>query len=204
MKKWFKNILYLFIVLLILVLYFPLVNLLTPKPNYDPTMYNLLLAERDSLKTRLESLTNLNYDAYNYTYGKVILRELYNFTEEILIKTSKEVQEGDIVVNKEGVIGIISHYNYHLATVLLLTNKNTALSIKINGLYGKLKFKNNLIIEDIPKDKINIGDPIYTSGLTKYPEGLLIGKVSKIAKYIEVSTQALTNIQEVIILEGEK
>ncbi len=204
MKTWVKNISLILISIIILMLYFPLVSLLTPKEDCDKTKYNILLAERDSLKAYLESLTNLNYNAYNYTYGKVVLRELYNFTEQLTIKTSKEVNKGSLVVNENGVIGIISHTNKDIAMVELLTNKNTALSIKINGLYGKLKFKNNLIIEDIPKEKVNVGDEVYTSGLTSYPEGLLIGKVNKIGKFIEIESEALTNIKWVIVLEGER
>ena len=197
MKSWIKDT-------IILIGYFPLVSLLTPREDYDKTKYNILVAERNSLKAYLESLTNLDYDAYNYTYGKVVLRELYNFTEQLTIKTSKEVNKGSLVVNENGVVGVISNANKDIATVELLTNKNTALSIKINGLYGKLKFKNNLIVEDIPKEKVTIGDEVYTSGLTNYPEGLLIGKVSKIGKFIEIESEALTNIKGVVVLEGEK
>lgn len=204
LKLWVKNSLYIIVVIILLLGYFPLVSLLTSKPKYDETIYNIVVAERNSLKKELEGITNLSYDAYNYVYGKVILRELYNFTEEIIIKTSKEVEEGSIVVNDKGVVGVVSHINKKTATVSLLTNQDTALSVKINGLYGKLKFKNKLIVEDIGKEEINIGDEVYTSGLTKYPEGLLVGRVSKIGKYIEVESDALENITGVVVLEGEK
>ena len=191
-------------VIILLLGYFPLVSLLTSKPNYNETIYNIVVAERDSLKKELESFTKLEYDAYNYVYGKVILRELYNFTEEIIIKTSKEVEEGSVVVNDKGVVGVISDIFGRTAKVSLLTNENTALSVKINGLYGKLKFKNKLIVEDIVKEDIKVGDEVYTSGLTKYPEGLLVGRVSKIGKYMEIESNSLTNITGVVVLEGEK
>ena len=203
MKPWVKKVLLGGIVLIILGLYFPVVNLLTFKSNYDETKYNILLAERDSLKKDLESLTNLAYDAYDYVYGKVVLREMYNFTEELVIKTDQDIVDNMIVVNNEGVVGITYQAKNKKALVKLLTNKDTSLSIKINDLYGKLSYKDKLIVEDIAKDKIKVGDKVYTSGLTKYPGGLLIGTVSKITKYIEVESPALTNISSVLVLKGE-
>ncbi len=204
MKPQVKKIILLLVCFLILISYFPLVNLLTLDNHYDETKYNLLIAERDSLKESLENITNLNYDAYNYVYGKVVLREMYNFTEELVIRTNDKIKPGNLVVNNNGVVGVIEKVNGKTSLVKLLTNKDTSLSIIINDSYGKLTFNGQLIIEDIPKDKVNIGDEVYTSGLTKYPKGLLIGKVTNIGKYIEIESSSLTNIRDVLILKGEE
>ena len=204
MKPQVKKIILLLVCFLILISYFPLVNLLTLDNHYDETKYNILRAERDSLKESLENITSLNYDAYNYVYGKVVLREMYNFTEELVIKTNDKVKPGNLVVNNNGVVGVIEKVNRKTSLVKLLTNKDTSLSIIINDSYGKLTFNGHLIIEDIPKDKVNIGDEVYTSGLTKYPKGLLIGKVTNIGKYIEIESSSLTNIRDVLILKGEE
>ena len=66
--------------------------------------------------------------------------------------------------------------------VILLTNNKTSLSVKINNSYGILSAKDSkLYVKNIKSNqKINIGDKIYTSGLTNTPENIYIGEVKNI------------------------
>ena len=94
------------------------------------------------------------------------------------------LKKGDIVINDQGLIGIISHVQENSSEVSLITNKDLNISVKVGESYGilyskdhKLKIK-NMKIAGIIKE----GDEVVTSGLTSIPEGIKIGKVTNIEK----------------------
>ena len=201
MKSWVKISLGIIIIVLLLYGYYPVMDMLILDKEIDEKIeFNIIKSERDSLKEELVKLTNLDYDDYNYVYGKVILRELYNFSEEIVIKTSEEVKAGWIVVNEDGVVGIISKVVDDIAYVDLVTSKKTSLSVIVNNEYGKVSYNNGLKLENINKNNVKVGDIIYTSGLTKYPKGLVIGVVSKIDKDIKV-TSNVNDLYHVLVIK---
>ena len=119
-------------------------------------------------------------------YSKKISHDIYEFYDKIVISkgSNDNIKKGNIVINENGLIGIISKVNKNSSEVKLITNSDTSISVKINNSYGILKSKDNkLYVENIKLDKkINIGDKVYTSGLTSIPEGIIIGTVSKVNK----------------------
>ncbi len=143
------------------------------KDSYYEQVYNELL----------ESL-NIDLPQYNITYSKVITRDIYNFFDKITITKPKNInyQKGSLVVNNQGLIGIINKTKKNSSEVILLTNNKTSLSVKINNSYGILSAKDSkLYVKNIKSNqKINIGDKIYTSGLTNTPENIYIGEVKNI------------------------
>jgi len=131
-------------------------------------------------------IMNINKENWNVTYSKVIKREIYEFFDKITIdKGSKNnIKKGDIIVNENGLIGIVSKTSPNTSEVALITNKSTNLSVKINQSYGILSAKDNqLFVKNMKiEGEIKEGDEVVTSGLTNVPEGIKIGRVSKVNK----------------------
>jgi len=134
---------------------------------------------QDLLKiTRLEPLN------YKLIYSKILNRNMYQFYDKITIDTGSKgnVAKGDLVINEKGVIGIIETSDNNSSEVMLLTNKDINMSVKIKNAYGILTSSNNeVLIRNIKlNEEINVGDEIYTSGLTSIPADILIGTVSEV------------------------
>lgn len=162
----------------------------------------------------MQQLLDINYRDYNTIYSRVVLRDIYAFYEKIIINkgSSDGIKKQDLVINEKGVIGVISKVAKNSSEVLLLTNSNISLSVKINDSYGMLtSYDEKIIVKNIKLDKeIKIGDLVYTSGLTNIPGDILIGKVSTTNKddleleyIIDVeSISHLQNINYVAVISG--
>ena len=126
----------------------------------------------------------INNTDYNIVYSKIILRDIYQFYDEITIGKgiSDGVKEQDLVVNELGAVGVIKEANQHSSIVSLLTNSSIELSVRINNSYGILCSKDHkIIVKNIKLDQeIKEGDQVYTSGLTNIPGDILVGSVKKI------------------------
>ncbi len=132
----------------------------------------------------MQDLLKIDHYDYDIIYSKVITHNIYKFYEEITIgKGSRDgLKPQDLVINELGLVGIIKEVKKNTSTVELLTNPNTNLSVKINDSYGILTSRDNqIIVQNIKLDQdINIGDKVYTSGLTKTVANIFIGTVKSI------------------------
>lgn len=132
----------------------------------------------------MQKLLQINSTDYNIVYSKIILRDIYQFYDEITIGKgiSDGVKEQDLVVNELGAVGVIKEANQHSSIVSLLTNSSIELSVRINNSYGILCSKDHkIIVKNIKLDQeIKEGDQVYTSGLTNIPGDILVGSVKKI------------------------
>ncbi len=163
---------------------------------------------------KMQQLLDINVGDYDIIYSKIILRDIYAFYEKIVISKGSNdgVKKQDLVVNELGVIGVVNNVYKNSCEVILLTNSLMQLSVKINDSYGILTSDDKqIIVKNIKLDKkINVGDLVYTSGLTNIPENFLIGKVKDIKEdklgleyIIEVdSISNLQNINYVAIIKG--
>ncbi len=141
-----------------------------------------------TLEDNYNSLINMyKFDdniPYNITYSKVLFRDVYSFSNIITIYkgNNDKILKDNLVINDLGLIGLVKNTFQNSSEVILLTNEDITLSVKINDVYGILKYKNNkLFIDGITNNSnINIGDKIYTSDLSKYPSNILVGKVKNI------------------------
>ncbi len=133
---------------------------------------------------KMSNILEVEADDYEVIYSKVVLREIYQFYDEITIGkgTSDGIQKGDLVVNENGVVGVIKDARNTSSVVRLLTSPDMELSVKINGSYGILtSVDKTLIVKNIKLDsEIKEGDLVYTSGLTSIPGDILVGEVSKV------------------------
>ena len=162
----------------------------------------------------MQSLLNIPESDYEVTYGKIILRDIYEFYDEITINvgTSSGIKVQDLVINELGVIGVIKEAHKNSSVVELLTNKDMELSVRVGSSYGILSSKDEkIIIKNIKlNETIKEGDTVYTSGLTSIPKDIKIGRIKSISKdnleleyILEVeSLSRLEDINYVAILSG--
>lgn len=144
----------------------------------------LLEKENEFLRNSLDlGLQN----SYTMSLGKIVSKEMMG--DYLLINFEGIVNEGNPVLTKDKVVcGKISNVYNKLAEVSLLSSKDNSFSVEIiNGeerVEGLLRGKDNfkLYVDLIPKDKEVIeGSIVVTSSLgNDFPEGLVIGVVSKI------------------------
>lgn len=182
------------IVLLLLIV----VTILLKEEIYDflfkatftkKTEENICVIRNESIEEKYQELVEAyGYtDTYPYTLNpsKILFRDIYDLGSSITIyKGSKDgYLEKNLVVNESGLVGIISKVNLHSSKVELLTNEHLNLSVKVEENYGILKYEEDtLIVRGINnKGEVEIGDLVYTSDISIYPEKVLIGEVKEVS-----------------------
>lgn len=150
--------------------------------------------ENEALKEMVEFKMSLTGE---YIVTKLKGRDIYDFTDTFTIYGGEDenIAVGDAVYNSEGLIGTISKVNKNSATVKLITNKLSNISVKINDTYGILKYsKGKLVVSNVTSNmEIKPGDLVYTSGLATIPGNIYIGSVLK----SEVNSLGIEQIIEV-------
>ncbi len=212
-KNWFV------IVVLVLYLLFlakdHLFGFLDNTQNLDSYLTDVKLLYYQNEYQEMKKLLDIDDQDYSFLYSKVLLRDIYYFYDEITIGkgSSDGIKVQDLVVNEEGVVGIIKEVKNHSSVVQLLTHSDTQLSVKINQSYGILtSVDHEIIVKNIKLDQdIQVGDLVYTSGLTSIPGDILVGSVKEIRtdglelEYIldVESATYLQDIRYVAVLVGE-
>ncbi len=130
----------------------------------------------------------------------VIARDDTPYVEAITIDrgVTGGVREGSIVVTHKGLVGKVTRVNPTTAKVLLVTDINHQLSVRLQtdarttGVLRGQGRGNSLVIEHIPQaDTVNVGDLVITSGLGEvYPEGLVVGSVLRVERKAAEPLQA--------------
>lgn len=140
-----------------------------------------LVEENNALKEMLDFKNDINYD---FEISRVKYRDVLEFSDSFQIFKGKNqgIEKGMAVINEKGLVGTISYVDKATSKVELITNKNSNISVKMNDVYGILKYRDNkLIVSDIASQGIiNVGDEIYTSGLGNLPGDIYIGKVEEV------------------------
>ena len=124
------------------------------------------------------------------------------------------VKRGMAVISPDGVVGQILKAAPHYATVLLVTDYNSAIDSIVQ------KTRARAIVEGsgenrcqlkylLRTDEVNVGDVIVTSGLGgNFPKGLLIGEIRRVEKkgrgvfqYADLMPSVdLTKLEEVLVI----
>lgn len=211
-KNWF-----IIAILLIFILFLSkdhLLGFISNTKDLQEFIYDTKLEYYKEEYTEMQSLLNIPESDYEVTYGKIILRDIYEFYDEITINvgTSSGIKVQDLVINELGVIGVIKEAHKNSSVVELLTNKDMELSVRVGPSYGILSSKDEkIIIKNIKlNETIKEGDTVYTSGLTSIPKDIKIGTIKSISKdnleleyILEVeSLSRLEDINYVAILSG--
>lgn len=151
---------------------------------------NTYIKELEKDIKEYKEISNLN-DCINST---IIYRNPEFWYDELTINKGRvdNIKVGSMVINNEGVIGIISNVYDNTSTISLITNidKNRKITVGIinkdETIYGLIsnydKNKNEIIISELTKD-ITITDDlsvITTNFTNTFKEGLIIAKVKDI------------------------
>lgn len=160
--------------------------LIAINPNLDTK--NIELNYDKYLKDELDNIKKINNIEFNddldLQVSRVKYRNVYEYSDTLTIYKGfkNNVFVNDIVLNNDGLIGIVTKTYDYYSIVTLITNKNSNISVKINDAIGILKTINNtLVVTNINNyEKVNIDDEIYTSGLGNLPDNIYIGKVKSI------------------------
>ncbi len=185
-----NNIVYLVILLLllykgVLVSFTSNINSLLTKPsnNYQ-TEINLLKEKNKELLNSLNEVTKLNETINNvYPLTKLSYRIPYSGYDFYI--TGSSYQVNDLLVNQDGLVGIIKDIKKDYSECTMLPNINN-LSIKIGDAFGTIsKYQNDYFIaSDFSNyDNINLNDKVYTAKIGDVTELVFIGTVAKIDEH---------------------
>ena len=160
--------------------------LIAINPNLDTK--NIELNYDKYLKEELDNIKKINNIEFNdnldLQVSRVKYRNVYEYSDTLTIYKGfkNNIFVNDIVLNNDGLIGIVTKTYDYYSVVTLITNKSSNISVKINDAIGILKTINNtLVVTNINNyEKVNVDDEIYTSGLGNLPDNIYIGKVKSI------------------------
>ena len=169
-------------------------------------------AENEILTTeidKLKKITEIDYlpSDYQTKVATVQIRDQTNWNDEITIDlgSMNDIQEGMVVCDSKGMVGVVSKVTENSSTVSLITSENPSNQIPVmvvNGdqvVYGLLENYrvnsqklNITLLSNI--DKLEKGAKVYTSGLGgdgKSPKGIYIGKAKKLVTQTDGTTTTL-------------
>jgi rod shape-determining protein MreC len=134
--------------------------------------------------------TTRYFQKYTFTTGKIInnnYNKEFNFLT-LDIGKNQGVEKEMAVINSKGIIGIVDNTSKKYARIQSVLNKNSKINARLRNTnyFGTLDWNGEdyrtVQLIDIPRQApLKIGDTIETGGKsTIFPEGILIGIVSKI------------------------
>ncbi len=124
------------------------------------------------------------------------------------------LKKGMAVISPEGVIGQILKTAPHYATVLLITDYNSAIDSIVQRTRAKAivegRGENRCQLKYLLRtEEVAVGDAVVTSGLAgNFPKGLMVGEIKKVDKkgygvfqYAELAPSVdLTKLEEVFVI----
>lgn len=147
---------------------------------------------------------------YTLKSGSVISRNPDQWIDQVIIDlgTTDDIEVGMPVMNKNGLVGVISEANLTSSKVTLISNVDISASKVsseivigdegvVHGIISEYKRDTNeLIMNQITSDlEVSPGDLVTTSGLGgAYPRGLVIGEVEEV-RLDEQGLQTLIHIK---------
>ena len=169
-------------------------------------------AENEILTTEIDKLKKITEidclpSDYQTKVATVQIRDQTNWNDEITIDlgSMNDIQEGMVVCDSKGMVGVVSKVTEISSTVSLITSENPSNQIPVmvvNGdqvVYGLLENYrvnsqklNITLLSNI--DKLEKGAKVYTSGLGgdgKSPKGIYIGKAKKLVTQTDGTTTTL-------------
>ncbi len=176
----------------------------TIKEIYDKNLYDKY--------SSLLNVVNIPDDfLYEYKYSRVLYQDVYDLHNKITIFHGDDYgfKENMIVIDNNGLIGIIKKVDQTTSEVSLISNRNLNLSVSVKGEYGILVQKNgHYYVEGLSDiDNLSVGDIVETSGIGHVIGGCKVGTiinkpVNNGVLTIEIQPSAdLKNIHYVIVLK---
>lgn len=150
------------------------------------TKINQLRLEKAEWKKIIIDTTDYQTTLYQVKKAQIIGRDPSNINGYLYIDVGHkdEVRTEQPVLNIDGLIGKTKFVGADYTIVETVEKQGFAVSaLDVNtGIHGIVKNQGNLVFDFIRiEDKINIGDSVFTSGMSNiFPEGILIGTVKRI------------------------
>ncbi len=193
--------------------------------------YNIINTQNEELKediNDLKKILNLNTSLsdYEYMYSTVISRNIAYWYNTITIDKGSfsGVKEDMVVINQDGLIGIVIKTSNFSSTVKLISTENDSQKIsvvikhndqKVFGTINGYDTKENALLVDIVTSNSDMptGSTVMTSGLSQtFPSGILVGTVVGhttdefgLTKILKVKSNVdLNNIRYVSILRRKE
>ena len=165
------------------ILFLPMIN------NNYKEMYTLINKEIKEENDELKKMLDINYSLTDFDNinASIIERNTTYWLNELTINKGRKdgVENNQIVITKDGMIGKVIDSSYNTSKIKLITEFNTPISVDINNVNKLLTIEDyKLYIRGINEsDNIKEKDKVVTSGLSDiFPKGILIGEIEKIIK----------------------
>ncbi|KAA8732709.1 rod shape-determining protein MreC [Acinetobacter qingfengensis] len=150
-------------------------------------------SELSAENTRLRGLMNTPL----IVDGRVLIAEIVGVDANPLVHvvvinkgSNDHLQQGQTVLDDQGIMGQIISVYPNSARVMLLSDKDSSISVRIErtGMRAIVSGKGDyaeLDMDYVPSSAdVKVGDHIYSSGLgARYPAGYLVGTVSAIQRH---------------------
>lgn len=154
---------------------------------------NLIKLDTEQLRRENEELRNLMkyipLPEASSVSAKVIADTGNSFVQSLLAYTGYHhtVKKGNVVLTGEGVLGRISSVGVNVARILLITDINSRIPVKVEPMNAQAILSGDNTeypqLISLPNNvKISVGDRVITSGAAGvYPAGLPIGTIVSVA-----------------------
>lgn len=158
----------------------------TRTEELEITINQLRLENAELKKKVLQDTTEFQETKFTLLKAQIIGRDPSNINGFLHIDKGEQqnVYVNQPVITTSGLVGKIKFVNAHYSIAETVENQRFAISglHEKTGVHGIVKQRGNLVFDYVRiTDEINIGDSIYTSGMSEiFPKGILIGTVQKI------------------------
>lgn len=147
-----------------------------------------LFKNNEGLMSYTESLAiNSLYEIATVSSFDTNLYKCCDSHKLFLFNNLSPFREGGTVINAEGIIGQISDSNKRVSEVILISDINHSMPVKLNNFYcnangtGRPRILECKYDASLWPESFSIGDSFYSSGLGGiFPEGILIGNIKSI------------------------
>lgn len=147
-----------------------------------------LFKNNEGLMSYTESLAiNSLYEIATVSSFDTNLYKCCDSHKLFLFNNLSPFREGGTVINAEGILGQISDSNKRVSEVILISDINHSMPVKLNNFYcnangtGRPRILECKYDASLWPESFSIGDSFYSSGLGGiFPEGILIGNIKSI------------------------
>lgn len=154
----------------------------------EENYYKEIVSSNQRLK---EMLKFKKEQPYELLPVKIIAYTPHNYFKEVTLGQGKKegVEKEMVAVNAQGLVGRVIEVYPHQAKVLLISDETSKVGVRVQrtGDVAILQGKGEKGVCELKyllsKASVEVGDRVITSGLGElFPEGLLVGKISRIRK----------------------
>ena len=148
----------------------------------------MLQVYNDIDSTGVSLVDSIDMERYDFIVATVINNSIRQKSNYITLDKGSlhGVQPDMAVITSNGVVGIVQNVSKNFATVKSLLHPDIKISVTLDSItdaFGSLVWGQNTdsryaMVRDIPNHvKVHIGQPIFTSGYSLFPQGIKVGHV---------------------------